>query len=347
MFAALLGAGGALAGREQTAAAPTVVIDHPGPTTALSGRETLRAHVEPATARVSSIDFLVDGKVICHVVQPPFQCIFDAGLRPQTRTVQAVAILADKRQLTREVTAVPPEAARDRGDARIVRVPVFVSDGRGRPVDPVVAESVEVLEDNVAQPLVGLLHEEIPLDIAVAIDISASMERVLPAVKVAVNEFLSSFRDADTARLFTFSDRLNEVARARSWSAALDDVVPRGTTALYDGLIEAVERLNTHPARRALVVFADADERHSRASLTTVRERMLDQDAALFLVLLAPDRTSSATRKAFDELGASTGGRTIRATAAQLRRVFQDIRTQLSQYLPGDLQISAPSGRRP
>jgi VWFA-related protein len=158
------------------------------------------------------------------------------------------------------------------------------------------------------------------------------MERVLPTVKVALNEFLSSFRDGDGVRLFTFSDRLNEVVRARSWSAALDDIVPRGTTALNDGLIESIDRMNTHPARRAIVLFADAEEKHSRASLTTVRERALDQDAALFLVFLAPDRSSRATRDAFDDLAAATGGRTIRATPAQLRRVFQDIRAQLNQY---------------
>ena len=332
VVAVSLFAGAAIAGQRGQPAAPTLVIDHPGPATALTGREALRAHVEPAATKVSSIDFIVDGKLICHVVQPPFQCIFDAGLRPQAYTVQAIAVLADKRQLTREVRAEPPPSTRERSDGRIVRVPLFVSDGRGRNVDPVAAESVEVLEDKVTQPLVGLLSTEIPLDVAVAVDISASMERVLPTVKVALNEFLSSFRDADTVRLFTFSDRLSEVTRTRSWSAALDDVVPRGTTALNDGIIESIERMNTHPARRAIVVFADAEEKHSRASLTTVRERVLDQDAAVYLVFLAPDRSSRTTRETFDDLGAATGGRTIRATPAQLRRVFQDIRTQLNQY---------------
>jgi VWFA-related protein len=332
--------------RAQTVAAPAIVIDHPGPNTALSGRETLRAHVEPRTTRVLSLDFVVDGKVICHVVQAPFECIFDAGLRPQARTIQLVALLSDKRQLTREVRTIAPETARDRADVRLVRVPVFVSDARGRAVDPLPPEAVEVLEDKVAQP-VQTFEQDLPLDVAVAVDISSSMERVFPAVKVALNEFLSSFRDADTARLFAFSDRLNEVPRARSWSAALDDVVPRGATALYDGLMEAINRLNTQPARRALVVFADPEDKGSRASLTTVTERVLDLDAALYLVILGPDRSPKATRDAFDRLSASTGGRTIRATSAQLRRALQDIRTQLSQYylLTYPSPRAAPDGR--
>ena len=326
-----VGTGLASRDRAQTAASPVVVIDHPGPTTALSGRETLRAHLEPTSVRVASMTFHVDGKLICHVVQPPFQCIFDAGLRAQTRTVQVVAVLADKRQVTSEMRAVPPEASRDRGESRIVRVPLVLSAVRGGPVEPIAAESLELLEDKIAQPVLSLVHQNLPLDIAVAVDISSSMEPVLPAVRVALNEFLSSVRDADTARLFTFSDRLNEVVRTRSWSAALDDVVPRGPTALYDGVIEAIDRLNTHPARRVLVVFADADDRHSRASVTTVRERALGQDAALYFVLLAPDRSPRAAREALDDLAVASGGRTILAPAAQLRRVFQELRAELSQ----------------
>lgn len=215
--------------------------------------------------------------------------------------------------------------------ARPVHVPAFVVDTRGRSVDLDQA-AFEVFEDGIPQPTTALVKPEEPLDVTVAIDISSSMEVVLPEVRLALNDFLVGLRDTDVARLFTFSDRISEVPRARTWSLTLDGLIPRGATALYDGLFDAAGLIASGRAKRVLVIFSDSDDRGSRASITTVTERVLTMDAALFWVILGPDRSPRQVRDAFDNLAASTGGRVVRVNRGQLRRTFEDLRTELGRF---------------
>jgi len=215
--------------------------------------------------------------------------------------------------------------------AKLVHVAAFAADSRGRGVD-LAQTDFEVFEDGIPQPTTAVLGPNAPVELMLVLDISSSMEPVLPEVRLAVNDLLQELRDTDTVRLFTFSDKFAAVPRARTWSVTLDGLIPRGVTALYDGLYEAAGRVSTGPAKRALIVFSDSADQGSRASLLTVSERVLAMDAALFWVVLGPDRNPRDVKDAFDDLAAGTGGRLVRANRGQLRRAFGDLRAELSRF---------------
>ena len=230
----------------------------------------------------------------------------------------------------------------------VIRVPLFVADSRGRFVE-VTASTFQVLEDDAPASVTNLLLPNEPLEVMVGLDISASMERVLPEIAPGVNAFLTAMRDVDNVRLLAFSDRVSEVPRGRSWSTALDALIPRGATAFHDGLLDAIRRFGRDGAsRRALVVFTDGFDKGSRASLTTALEEILTTDIVLYLVLLGPDKHTKQRREQLDEIAAATGGRAIRASITQVSRAFDAVRQELATYcvLTYRSHRPAPDGRR-
>jgi VWFA-related protein len=213
----------------------------------------------------------------------------------------------------------------------LISVPVLVTDSRGRFMD-VNPDAFELLEDKTPQRLLRVDHQELPLDVSLAVDISSSMEAAFPVVRTAANDFLSSVREPDLLRLLTFSDRITDVPRGRSWSTTLDDVMPRGATALRDAMIGAIGRQGTQPARRTLIVVSDGQTDKSRASIDTVREAIRITDIVLYLTVIAPDRNPRAVRDAWDQVTTGTGGRTVRPASRDLLATLKSVRAELPHY---------------
>src|SRR5512143_2445514 len=69
---------GSEAAQMARAASPSLSVSAPLPDAYVSGPATIDAAAEPA-GTVSSVAFFVDGRVVCTVQRPPFQCAFDAG----------------------------------------------------------------------------------------------------------------------------------------------------------------------------------------------------------------------------------------------------------------------------
>src|SRR5688572_4998480 len=74
--------------------APTVDIVSPDAETYLSGPTLLKATAEPASA-VASVTISVDGRTICTVEQPPYQCEWDAGAKVTAHQIRVIAALVN------------------------------------------------------------------------------------------------------------------------------------------------------------------------------------------------------------------------------------------------------------
>ena len=71
----------------------------------LSGPVRLVAIVEPASAarEVSQVVFFADGRQVCAIAQPPFECEWDAGERVAAHQVRVAVTLADGRRIVQNV----------------------------------------------------------------------------------------------------------------------------------------------------------------------------------------------------------------------------------------------------
>src|SRR5262245_26407136 len=90
VVAAVWAAAGRAAGRAPAPAPARVEIDSPAADSYVSGATTIKAHVAGLAAPTRLL-FSVDGRQICAVVVPPFECAWEAGTRVTEHQIRVVA----------------------------------------------------------------------------------------------------------------------------------------------------------------------------------------------------------------------------------------------------------------
>ena len=105
-------------------------IVSPEPGSYLSGPTQLKAGVEPA-ASVTAVAFFVDGRQVCEVAQPPFECEWDAGRDVAAHQVRLVVTPLTGQRIVRTLRTKALRFA-DKVDVDAVQVTVTVTDDDGR-----------------------------------------------------------------------------------------------------------------------------------------------------------------------------------------------------------------------
>ena len=246
---------------------------------AVMGETFVDVTVEPASTRVEHVVIMVDGLELCRRTTPPWSCAWDAGTRVSEHHVRVVATLDDGRRLVanRRTTSLDvAEAVR----VMAVQVPALVTNGVGQYEKGLKKEDFTLLEDDRAQQIDTLIDESLPLELVIAVDISASMETAMPEVRHAVKQLLTRLRPGDTATILGFNDAMFLLAEREGdpelRSAAIEGLLPWGGTALYDATVRAIELVREQTGRRGIIVFSDGDDRHSivrrEEALTRIEE---------------------------------------------------------------------------
>jgi VWFA-related protein len=177
-----------------------------------------------------------------------------------------------------------------------VRVPVSVLDKRGQPVMGLQGEDFVISEDGEKQAVTYFSGERRPLRIALALDISASMENKIREVESALRHFVEVLEPADEILVITFNENVDVVQdftsdRARL-SRALDGIQPSGATALFDAAREAIERVAPGPAEsKAVVLVTDGLDTVSATSWGQLRELARRSEVPVFSIGLGSDFT--------------------------------------------------------
>lgn len=156
----------------------------------------------------------------------------------------------------------PPLAAnvpRFEATTAVVRIPVTVSDGRGRPVRGLLAGDFRVFDGNEARPIALFSDERKPLRVAILVDVSGSMEEKLDAVTDALKHLTEVLEPEDQVLVLSFNDRVRVAlefsAERRGISRVLEDLRAAGGTALNDALVEGLARLEGTPHESSAVVL--------------------------------------------------------------------------------------------
>lgn len=309
----------------------------------VSDRVSLEARITPIERRreVVDVSFFADGRLICRSqdVEKP-ACAWDAGPTVKAHAIRAVAstksgdrVVATARTRELDVNASV--------DVRVVQVNVSVTDRRGRFVRGLTREQFQLKEDGAPQKITHFAAEEAPLEIVVAMDISASMGAAIEDLKVAVREFLGRLRPTDQVTVVAFNEEMFVLADRASDPAArvaaLDRLSSFGGTTLYDAIIRSVDLLSKGTGRRSLVLFSDGEDQSSQSSFATVDRALKGSDATLFTVALGRGREQASLRETLEALAEPTGGRVIAAERpSALGAAFGELLEELThQYLVG------------
>ena len=221
---------------------PQLKILSPGEDSYVSGATLLRASIVPAEA-ASTVTFFVDGRQVCALTRPPFECEWDAGPAIGEHQVRAVATLTTGGRVVQTVRTKAVSVT-EKVNVDVVQVTVTVTDGRGRFVRNLPRTAFHVLEDGKPQAITHFASEDVPLELVVAIDICGSMTPAMPKLKTAVKEFLGDVPTQDQVTLLGFNDSIFTLTRKADRSGGAHQ---GGRSAGAVGIDRALRR---HPARR-------------------------------------------------------------------------------------------------
>lgn len=244
------------------------------------------------------------------------------GVRTQTRTPALrtsagvfcviVALLAPLLTLAQE-----PEEYKIAVEVNRVVLDVTVYDKQGRLIPGLTPESFLVLEDGVEQQILHLTQEDRPLTLGLVVDSSRSIgERRHEVIEGAIRLARLS-HDRDDVFLVSFNDVARfgldrKTAFTRSPTVLRDALIamkPEGQTALYDGLIMALDELARGKwERQAAVIFSDGGDTASKATIEETLERVRRSDGLVYAIGLASLSNPYRSPKVLKRLARASGG---------------------------------------
>ena len=203
-----------------------------------------------------------------------------------------------------------------RGGTDLVAVGVSVRD-RGRPIAGLKAGDFEILDNGVAQDVLDVGYENLPIDVTVALDISESVTgAVLDQMRRAVGQLDDDLTDADRLKLLTFNMRVRRVLNFTeprdAAPAALEHVKSGGGTSLVDTLAVALVAPSQNDRRQLVIVFSDGIDTSSVTDRATILDLARHGAATATFVLPGGGTTLAlARRDLYDQIAAETGGMVV------------------------------------
>jgi len=198
-------------------------------------------------------------------------------------------------------------------DTRTVRVPVSVLDKAGQPLLGLETRDFRVSDDGRRQAVTLFSAERRPLRIALALDVSRSMDNRMAQVEEALTHFVDLLEPADEILVMTFNDRVKVVqdftSDRQQLGHALDALEPSGGTALYDAAFAAIQRVAARPAdAKAVVLVTDGVDTASAVSFKDLRESARRAEVPVFSIGLDAGPRHDVTRAGGPGHGGSHGG---------------------------------------
>ena len=245
-----------------------------------------------------------------------------------------------------------------RATADLTVVTATVRNADGQLVPGLPKEDFEVYEDGQLQPIAQFTNERVPIGLGLLLDVSDSMlGRRLQDAREAVQRFLLELlAPRDEFFLMAFN---HEPRQLTGWTsepgpvrAALEQLRPTGSTAIYDAVkaaLPTIERRNRE--RAALVIISDGADTASDTTLYDLRTDLLRTDAFIFAIAIdSPKEQPINTRvnpEALAEITNQTGGHTdVVRDSADLAAATAKIADELnSQYVIGYASPHPGDGR--
>jgi VWFA-related protein len=194
-----------------------------------------------------------------------------------------------------------------RSDVSLVRVDAQVLDRDNRAITGLHAEDFILREDGRPQPIRNFASENMPVDVLLLLDVSASMRPHVERIASASHDALRVLRDQDRIAIMVFdrSTRIRMPFRnsrddvKRELESLLNQEDFNGGTDITRALYDAgsyISRNGRRDARRAIVILTD-DQTERNRDVEGVSRALARADAVLSL-LLAPDAMGTYSRGA-------------------------------------------------
>jgi VWFA-related protein len=197
---------------------------------------------------------------------------------------------------------------RFKSGVELINVTVTVTDASGRFVPSLRQDDFVVYEDDERQSVTHFSADRVPVSLGILLDTSQSMQgEKFDAARAAIDRFLSDLTSQDDEFfLMQFSSTPNLLQGwtddRRLVSRALAGAFPRGGTAMYDAIADALPMMKRARNRKqAIVILSDGNDMTSDTPLSAVHQIIRQSEALVYAVGI--DCSGVATpRRPFMEL---------------------------------------------
>jgi Ca-activated chloride channel family protein len=176
-----------------------------------------------------------------------------------------------------------------RSSVSLVMMDATIKSKAGQILGDLKKENFELREDGVAQDLRIFSRDELPLNVALVLDLSDSIEPFLGPLREAANTALASLKPEDEVALFTFSTEAELRVPFTSDKAKVAESINAfkvgGATNINDGIFVAAKYLLTAPphGRRVIVLISDDVATYSGGEGThDIITELVASDAVLY-----------------------------------------------------------------
>jgi Ca-activated chloride channel family protein len=342
-----------LAAGPASAGSIAVTITSPTGDHAVFDRVEVAADIR-ADEPVERVEFFLNGRRFATATQPPYSVWVDVGEENLQRHFTVIAIGSSGTRVGAAVSTPAVEID------LVVDAPLqqlYVTASReDRPVLDLGRTDFQVFDNGVEQEIVTFEHGDVPMTIAMLVDVSESMRgEQLQVALDAARGFLSRLTPLDEALVMTFSDRTHRVTTSSSeiggLAAALENLQSGGGTSLNDNLYLALRLLDRRQGRPVIIVLSDGADTLSFLTMEEVLWKAHRSNAVIYRIHLHPSGIRSvplatswrSTESHADEVGgleaavADSGGRvTALARLGELEQALDDVLQELrQQYVVG------------
>lgn len=232
-------------------------------------------------------------------------------------------------------------------------------------------DDIRIIEDGVPQEIFAFQQQiDLPLTLAIVIDVSGSQEHTLPQEKQAAREFVDQVlrprKDEVAVVSFTGETTLEQgltgnVQRVRGAIDKVEFVPPAGyigngtitgtppisgtnsdlasSTALWDAIWVTCDEVlseSSEQTRRAIILMTDGFNTSGKMKLQDAVDRAIKTDTLVFVIGVGDSFSYQGVDKgSIDKLAERTGGRAyVPHNEEDLRKAFEQIQQELrEQYL--------------
>jgi len=223
-----------------------------------------------------------------------------------------------------------------------------------RPVTGLTAADFEIVDNGVHQTVTAVSYEQLPIDVTVALDVSASVTgAVLAQLRRSVEQLAADLHTHDRLELLTFNQRIERLADFASPASTTDAAVARisaaGGSAVFDSLAVALAVPATPARRHLIVLFSDGVDSSSISDPEMLFELAKGSGSTVAMVLAATNSQAPASvfshrvpgaitvERLYDRIARDTGGTVVPVSpgdnlATTFRRVLDNFRASYVVY---------------
>jgi Ca-activated chloride channel family protein len=306
-------------------------------------QSSLRAEAQvelPEGATLERVEFYLNDTLLVTLFQEPFTQPIVLPPAEEIAYVRAVAYQTDGNS-TEDLVFVNAPANLEEVDVQFVELFTTVLDRQQRPVADLGESSFAVREDGVPQQIARFEQvQNLPIHVAVLIDVSASMGPMLGQARAAALEFFrGAIQPRDRAALIPFNDRpllsVKMTARQEDLEAGLAGLKAERGTALNDSVVFALFYFNGIKGQRAILLLSDGKDEHSKFTFDQTLDFARRAGVAIYSIGIDVKRTDGEHRKLLKSLAEETGGRSFFIDeVTELGPIYAAIQRELrSRYL--------------